>query len=393
MSRSLRRSVCPVLVALLVGCAEDEPPPPVAPQPAIAPTANAQLEGRPTGWALGERTMRDYEDRQRREAQEYSDWTRRALSERTTREAPQVQAPRDAQQATLASATASPATDTLPPSASAAPPAPAATCRQYEWRAALARTAEIVPLLGKLVQEAPATASVERVDIAHEREVAGNVRALAAELRDCLGPAVDKGSPCAPDGSACDVGSVCMRGTCTFCSGSNCSSACLILPLQDRVGCNYVVVRAQAAANPDRAQVLQRQTAAQWGSASAAAVTWADALDAALVQEAACRASAECVHERAEQKKRDAIQQAEANLRDIVRGLCEDITIRRNAVAAIARENSNPSGVRDLAVLHDNGADIQAMDPEIRRLKALYAAQIAQPGMITRKPFTEAMCK
>ena len=71
----------------------------------------------------------------------------------------------------------------------------------------------------------------------------------------------------------------------------------------------------------------------------------------------------------------------------------EDITIRRNAVAAIARENSTPSGVRDLAVLHDNGADIQAMDPEIRRLKALYAAQIAQPGMITRKPFTEAMCK
>jgi hypothetical protein len=129
---------------------------------------------------------------------------------------------------------------------------------------------------------------------------------------------------------------------------------------------------------------------------------------AAFVDEATCRATPSCNATRvtaraaakaararalAEEKRKEAVREAEANLVEIVDGLCRDIAVKREALATIARENSNPGGVRDLAALHEAGANIQDVDPEIRRLKALYATQIAQPGMITKRPFTEALCK
>jgi hypothetical protein len=112
----------------------------------------------------------------------------------------------------------------------------------------------------------------------------------------------------------------------------------------------------------------------------------ADRVEPLIAAEVACRASAKCMADR-------AIQVAEANLKEIVNGLCQDIAVKRDAYATIARENSNPAGVRDLVALHEAGKDIQDMNAEIARLKGLYAAQIAQPGMRTKRPFTVAICK
>ncbi|MFI5302775.1 MAG: hypothetical protein ACHREM_32190, partial [Polyangiales bacterium] len=63
--------------------------------------------------------------------------------------------------------------------------------------------------------------------MAQERQNTATVRSLTAELRDCLGPTIDKPPACGPNGSACEPGSMCISGACTFCKGAACGMACL----------------------------------------------------------------------------------------------------------------------------------------------------------------------
>jgi hypothetical protein len=55
-------------------------------------------------------------------------------------------------------------------------------------------------------------------------------------------------------------------------------------------------------------------------------------------------------------------------------------------VQDIARENSNPGGVRDLQVLHDAGVTIQNVDAQLPALKTRYAA-------LAHKPFAPPACQ
>lgn len=103
-------------------------------------------------------------------------------------------------------------------------------------------------------------------------------------------------------------------------------------------------------------------------------LAWAKAEDVAIDQETACRASTACVAAR-----------AKAHLDAAVAPVCAALRQRADDVATIARENSNPSGVRDLRVMHDAGEDIQAIDAQMPALKAAYAS-------VAKKAFSTAAC-
>jgi hypothetical protein len=90
--------------------------------------------------------------------------------------------------------------------------------------------------------------------------------ALLATLAGLLlsRPAIadDPGPPpsCSPNGSACKFGSMCIGGTCTFCSGAACGAACQGLRGQEQVACSRAVIRAQIAAS-EREQVVSKEKA------------------------------------------------------------------------------------------------------------------------------------
>lgn len=64
---------------------------------------------------------------------------------------------------------------------------------------------------------------------------------------------------------------------------------------------------------------------------------------------------------------------------DVLKPLCVDTRWIANARACIAREKANPSGVVDLAKLHDCGDTIQQLQPVIDKLRAIYQATRRHP--------------
>ena len=313
--------------------------------------------------------------------------------------------------------TAPRSTTTAPPTVPAQPATtlPAVTCRHYEWPGAVERAGALMRPLRVLIQTDQRSferidGDLEHVNLAHERAVTASVRSGIAELRDCVGPGIDTGpAPCqwlqGNDKEACMTAPPCQwvpdqnKGACLAAPpGTQAQmetqsllqpNTCALVgakravqrasgsrggPLYDDTGnaCHRAANRARAAQiaefQHERACDHCAQTAAQWQSAIAPALAWADGRDADLDKEDACRASAQCANERvraaAEKSRREVIERAEANLKEILDNLCRDIAVKRDAHATIARENSNPSGVRDLAALHEAGADIQDMDRE-----------------------------
>ena len=102
---------------------------------------------------------------------------------------------------------------------------------------------------------------------------------------------------------------------------------------------------------------------------------WATSTDAAIDREIQCRATPQCLADRAKLR----LDQATAPI-------CNLLQQRASAVQDIALENSNPSGVRDLRVLHDAGETMQAVDAQLPALKSRYAA-------LAHKPFAPAACQ
>ena len=58
----------------------------------------------------------------------------------------------------------------------------------------------------------------------------------------------DAGPSCSPNGSSCKLGSICVRGTCTFCKAAACGTACLALRGNEQIAC--VRSRHQGSASP-----------------------------------------------------------------------------------------------------------------------------------------------
>ena len=104
----------------------------------------------------------------------------------------------------------------------------------------------------------------------------------------------------------------------------------------------------------------------------AAFIAFRSRVEGALVQERTCRASKECMLKR--------------EILNITLEICEDVQDRNEAAAAMKAERANPSGVVDLALLHDLGARIQSDNVQIAQGKADYQR-------VAKKPFNEALCK
>ena len=96
---------------------------------------------------------------------------------------------------------------------------------------------------------------------------------------------------------------------------------------------------------------------------------WAEATEAAIVEEINCRASDACMARR------------------IALNICATIADKREAAQMIAAERRNPGGVVDLHRLHGLGERIQVDDATIARLKTEYA------GRSGGKAFGEALCQ
>lgn len=94
---------------------------------------------------------------------------------------------------------------------------------------------------------------------------------------------------------------------------------------------------------------------------------WSAALDAAIAQELTCRASPDCMAQRVGAK------------------ICGVLADRREAVAAMSRERSNPGGVVDLVTLHDLGEKTQFDDATLGQLRANYTA-------LAHRAFNDATC-
>ena len=240
-----------------------------------------------------------------------------------------------------------------------------------------------------------------------------------------VGQTSDASNRCAPSGSACvfashgyanGTGGVCVSGACTFCKEAACSSACAGLRGQEQTSCSRTVVQAQIAASQrqqvadkEKAEmlgILQRQLReasdagflARLSDADLAAYpakikaeeTRVNAVSADLglpvqdwqasdtktaeevAKEQACRAAPQCMSERQAKVLRIA--------------MCADLAEIRNMQERIKIERANPGGVVDLQELHDDGETIQ-------RDQADLASKKLDHMKLTRKPFTEAMCR
>jgi hypothetical protein len=131
---------------------------------------------------------------------------------------------------------------------------------------------------------------------------------------------------------------------------------------------------AQTDAIAQRGAVYVQGQQAQLAIIVGPAEAWATATDAAIDREVQCRAAPKCMTDRVQLRIRQAAEP-----------VCQMLYLRAQSVANIAAENSNPSGVRDLQVMHDEGASIQAFDAQLPALKARYAA-------VAHKPFATSVC-
>jgi hypothetical protein len=248
-------------------------------------------------------------------------------------------------------------------------------------------------------------------------------------------------APCAPNGSVCAYVShgyangaegICVSGACTFCKATACSAACLGLRSQEQIACSRAVIHAQIAASEREQQAAQEKAEAvrllnqmlteidtadcspgvavgtnrcgqHWvrGLSDAdleGAVALAQgqvdrvaAIQAALglssdpgnaslparvaadvAKEKSCRATPQCMIDR----------QAKALQED----MCAIIGEIHDMQERMRIERANPSGVVDLAELHDDGQIIQ-------NDQAMLAAKKAEYLKLTHKAFTEALCK
>lgn len=84
-------------------------------------------------------------------------------------------------------------------------------------------------------------------------------------------------------------------------------------------------------------------------------------LDALVERERSCRASVKCMADRAFRE-------------DVVKVMCSHERTIALAKADIERERSNPSGVVDLEVLHDDGDTIQREQDALDALRPKYVA-------------------
>ena len=86
-----------------------------------------------------------------------------------------------------------------------------------------------------------------------------------------------------------------------------------------------------------------------------------------IAEEVACRASQKCTTAR--------------NAKAIAERLCAARERRAEALAGIAHERANPSGVVDLAILHALGVDVQDADEEIANASAEYLSLMHRPAV------------
>jgi hypothetical protein len=94
----------------------------------------------------------------------------------------------------------------------------------------------------------------------------------------------------------------------------------------------------------------------------------ADKLYKLVQAETACRASDKCLDHRA------------------AAATCALVENRANLVRSIAEEKANPSGVVDLARLHELGEGVQYSDAKIQEAKTYFQA-------LRKKPWREALCQ
>jgi len=92
---------------------------------------------------------------------------------------------------------------------------------------------------------------------------------------------------------------------------------------------------------------------------------WASAIERDLDEELQCRASAQCMADR-----------ARAIADQIACDICAAIEDRDDARRQMATERANPSGVVDLVALHDLGERIQFATNNIANLKSQYLATV-----------------
>jgi hypothetical protein len=108
---------------------------------------------------------------------------------------------------------------------------------------------------------------------------------------------------------------------------------------------------------------------------SAKTEAWIRAVNAAIDTETKCRATPQCLADRARAKA----------VADALASVCGTIDTRARAAQDMTRERANPSGVVDLKRLHDLGQVIQALDAQLPGLKAQYAT-------VAHRPFAATMC-
>lgn len=95
--------------------------------------------------------------------------------------------------------------------------------------------------------------------------------------------------------------------------------------------------------------------------------SWTSSMRDGIAAEERCRASTQCMGDRA------AVP------------VCETIARRQNAAKEIARERANPSGYVNATYLHDLGQQIQDADEQLPQLKKQYA-------IVAKRPFSETAC-
>jgi hypothetical protein len=119
---------------------------------------------------------------------------------------------------------------------------------------------------------------------------------------------------------------------------------------------------------------------------------WAAALETAVSDEEKCRETPQCLGQRETARVELVASPFEAALCEVIRDRHDTLRDQRDAAQDMARERRNPSGVVDMALLHDLGQRIQDDADRVKEDDTKIAHLKTKFTSIAHRPFSDATC-